>query len=209
MLTIRPKPLPENNSKLPLFPLPNLVFPGGVLPLRVFETHYLDMIANRAHLDEAFGITLLLQNPDDMASNLPGHIGTTVKIIDFEQLPDGILGITCVGVRRFIPENPEKNAVGLWESDIEFLPKPDKNTLPIPEESKSLAQLLQRFYPKLGEPFDILPMHFERADWVGNRLCELLPLDAHTKEGLLRLDDPIERLARLSPISELVNITVD
>lgn len=189
---------------LPLLPLPNLVFPNGVLPLRVFEPRYTTMLANCAGEPECFGITLAIQDPNDMANVQPGQIGTTVEVIDFDSLENGILGITCLGVRRFINHSCTQNDNGLWIGQVEYLPKELNEHTLLPEQNRNLGQLLEKFYPRLGEPFTNQPMHFDEVEWVSNRLCELLPLNGTTKEKLLRLDDPAKRLNQLSPLSELV-----
>lgn len=179
------------------------------MPLRIFEPKYYDMVANRAQCDEAFGVVLSKQDNNDPKHNIPGRIGTSVRIIDFESLPNGILGITCLGERRFINEQYEQQTDGLWQAHVTYLEQASENT-ELPSNARILCTLLKKFYPQLGSPFTDQPMLFNEAEWVGNRLCELLPLNFSTKEKLLRIDNPIERLTHLTLISDLMNnLTLD
>lgn len=189
------------NQKLPLFPLPNLIFPQGILPLRIFEPRYLQMIVNRAQCDEAFGVIFEKDKNEGADAHL-GSIGTTVKIVDFDQLNDGFLGITCIGLNRFTVEGCHQTEQGIWMGDIKTLPDHPNKNCPLPPGRHVLRQILERFYPKLGAPFTDYPTYYNKADWVSNRLCELLPLKPEKKEMLLSINNPIVRFEKLLPICD-------
>ena len=91
-------------DKTPIFPLNTIVFPGGYLPLRIFEPRYLEMVKNCLKENSGFGIVL---------SNNESHysIGTYCKIVDWEQLPDGLLGILTRGKYRFKINNSSIAAI--------------------------------------------------------------------------------------------------
>src|SRR5215475_14572416 len=83
----------------PLFPLSTVLFPGGPLPLRIFETRYLDMVRHCMRHRCPFGVTLIRAG-SEVGAAAAGEIcevGTTARIVDFNSQPDGLLGITCVG----------------------------------------------------------------------------------------------------------------
>ena len=86
--------------KLPLFPLNSIIFPGGVLPLRIFETRYLDMVKECSRNQSEFVICLIKDGGEVGNAAKHQNIGTSCRIIDWETLPDGLLGVTAQGQAR-------------------------------------------------------------------------------------------------------------
>jgi Lon protease-like protein len=177
-----------------------VLFPGGPLPLRIFEARYVDMVRHcmRAHCP--FGVVLIRAGSEVGAAGAGkmSAIGTTARIVDFNALPDGLLGITCIGERKFSVSKHWQQDDGLHMGEIELAPVEEPTDLP--GEYHHLGQLLRKVLPELGELYCNVPKHFSDAAWVGCRLAEILPIALCEKQYCLELDDPVARLARLNPL---------
>lgn len=185
-------------SEVPLFPLNTVLFPGGPLPLRIFEPRYVDMVRHCMRSGSAFGVVLIRSGGEIGAVARTADIGTTARIVDFSQLPDGLLGISCLGEKRFRILRRWRQEDGLNLGEVEWLPAAEPE--PLQPEVQFLADLLKRVLPELGELYAQVPRHFDDADWVGARLAEILPLSLGDKQSLLELDDPAARLGRIAPL---------
>jgi len=185
-------------TAIPLFPLNIVLFPDGPLPLRIFETRYVDMVRSCMREDRSFGVVLISEGLE--AGPAETHdVGTTAKITDFHQLADGLLGLSCVGQQRFriLKKSVAKDGLNLGE--IEWLAK--EPTLSVPARHAPLAQLLRTVLPQLGEVYTGIDMHLDDAAWVGHRLAEILPIELRRKQSFLEMDDPIQRLDALAPLA--------
>lgn len=185
-------------AELPLFPLNTVLFPGGPLPLRVFETRYIDMVRRCVRENLSFGIVRIRTGQEVGAVTTTADIGTSARIADFYQLPDGLLGITCVGERRFRILRRWRLGDGLNMSEVEWLPEEEHVIVPV--TYRHLAQILRTVLPELGDVYQPVPKRFDDAGWVGCRLAEILPMSLNDRQACLEIDDPLARLARLSPI---------
>ena len=184
------------NAEVPLFPLRTVLFPGGSLPLRIFEQRYLSMIRDCAQNDSPFGVCLIKEGEEAVAPVVPVRMGTLAYIVDWYTLEDGLLGVSTLGTHRFITENTRKLENGLMLAEVEILEEPE--SCEVPEGYSVLSSVLGRFMEKVGPQYpEFTPDHLQDAVWVGYRLSELLPLPAIEKQHLLELMDPIERLQRL------------
>jgi Lon protease-like protein len=184
----------------PLFPLNTVLFPGGPLPLRIFETRYVDMVRYCMRERSPFGVVLIRSGLEVGATGAAETcaIGTTARIIDFNSLPDGLLGITCVGERKFSVRKHWQQEDGLHVGEIEFTAPEERTELPL--EYEHLGLLLRKVLPELGDLYASVAKHFSDASWVGWRLAEILPIALPEKQYCLELDDPVARLARLNPL---------
>jgi Lon protease-like protein len=181
---------------LPLFPLGSLVFPGGPLPLRIFEPRYVNLVKRCMQTDTGFGVVLLFRgNEAGTAEATTAGIGTEVRIVDFDRLPDGLLGITCRGQQRFRILRAWREADGLNMAEVADLP-PAPATV-IPTELRFLAEILERVMPELGEDYAALEARYDDAEWVSCRLAEVLAMETFERQALLELDDPVARLQML------------
>lgn len=191
---------PATTAGAPLFPLSTVLFPGGPLPLRIFEARYVDMVRHCMRQRCPFGVLLIRVGSEVGASGgaETSEIGTTARIVDFNSLPDGLLGITCIGERKFSVVKRWQQPDGLHVGDIQFIP-PDER-LDLPGEFQHLGQLLRKVLPELGDLYANVPKHFTDASWVGMRLAEILPISLSEKQYCLELNDPLMRLARLNPL---------
>jgi len=183
--------MPERLSQIPLFPLHTVLYPGGPLPLRIFETRYLDMISRCLKADSPFGI-LLIRDGIEAGQSTTHEVGTLAKIADWYQGSDGVLGITVVGERRFRLLSSDRRADRLCVGDIEIIE--DEGSSPLPQEFKQVAEILATILGDLGRLNDFLDEQYEDASWVGYRFAEILPIEPMQKQWCLETSDPIERL---------------
>ena len=184
-----------------LFPLNVVLFPDGPLPLRIFEARYLDMVRRCMREGENFGVVLIREG-HEVGPAETFDVGTLAQIVDFHQLSDGLLGLSCVGRQRFRIRSRDRQSDGLQIAEIDRLaPEP---TLPVPERHARLPQLLKAVLPQLGEVYEGLEMRLDDAAWVGHRLTEILSIPLAEKQTYLELDDPIRRLDILNPLAPAV-----
>jgi len=182
----------------PIFPLNTVVFPGGVLPLRIFEARYVEMVKRCMREGGEFGVALLCEGVEAGGAATARTVGTLVQIVDFDQLPDKLLGITTRGTRRFRSTATRVQSDGLHLAQIELLPLDP--LIALPEEFLRYAKLLEQALPQMGDFFKHLELHYDDAAWVSGRLTEVLPLPLADKQRLLEIDDPLERLYVLQPL---------
>jgi Lon protease-like protein len=186
-------------QSIALFPLNVVLFPEGPLPLRIFETRYVDMVSRCMREDQRFGVALIREGSEVGPADT-FEVGTMAKIVDFHQLSDGFLGLSCVGEQRFRILSRSRQADGLNLAAIESLAREAKTV--VPERHARLAELLRTVLPQLGEVYAGIEMHLDDAVWVGHRLAEILPIAAAEKQFCLELNDPIQRLDVLSPLAQ-------
>jgi Lon protease-like protein len=142
-------------------------------------------------------VVLIRAGVEAGAVSSTADVGTSARIVDFFQMPDGLLGISCIGERKFRVANRRVQSDGLNMGAVEWAPA--ERSVDLPSEYAHLGQLLRKVLPELGEIYQAVPKHFDDAAWVSARLAEILPINLAEKQSCLELDDPVERLARLSP----------
>ena len=185
-----------------LFPLSTVVFPGGLMPLRIFEPRYLDMVSMCMKGQIGFGVCAAKPGePGEFSA--PQPVGTLVDIVDFDRLDDGHLGITVEGRRRFEVLDTRQADNGLWWSHVEFIDETADAACPI--EFAPLKQVAAALIEEVGLPYESRGTAYDSASWLSARLTELLPFDAATKHDLLATNDPLERLRRIRPMVEIEN----
>lgn len=178
--------------RIPLFPLSTVLFPGSVLPLKVFEQRYLDMAAACLKDNTPFGICLIDKGSEVGAAAEPHAVGTLATIGTWEMEQLGILMITAHGGRRFRIIDSTVGANNLREASVELLA--ETGPTPLPPERQRLLPLLRRIAADLGAERLPEPHRFDEAEWVGYRITEVLPIQNLAKQKLLELDDPLARL---------------
>lgn len=187
-------------SSLALFPLNIVLFPDGPLPLRIFETRYVDMVRRCLREQQDFGVVLIREGRESGGEETDFHaVGTCARITDFHRLSDGFLGLSCVGGRRFRIETRSRQTDGLYVGEVNWID--GEPEIPVPPRHARLAKLLQSVLPQLGEVYTGMQLRLDDAAWVGYRLAEILPMPLIEKQGYLELDDPIGRLDRLAPLA--------
>lgn len=184
------------NATIPLFPLNTVLFPGGVLPLRIFEPRYLDMVSNCLRTETGIGVILIKEGSEVGNAARPHDVGTMTSICYWNKRKDGLLGVTLRGEKRFKVVSQTVEPSQLIMAEVELLP--DEVESPVVEEYQHLVGLLQEIIGQLEPPYTTMPTHYDNANWVSARLVELLPLELSNKQRLLQMENPLERLAELS-----------
>ncbi len=179
--------------QIPLFPLNTVLFPGGPLPLRIFEPRYLDMLSRCMKEDAPFGV-LLIREGSEVGPASTYEVGTLATVTDWYQGSDGILGVTAIGTERFRLLGADRQADGLNVGDIELLPPPPRMMLP--DEFAGLSEILDKVLDDLGRLYEGLERRSADAVWVAWRFAEILPLDLNDKQAVLESDD-IEACLRM------------
>ena len=185
-------------TELPLFPLQTVLFPGGLLSLKVFEARYLDLAATCLREQRPFGVVALRQGHevrqgDD--STVLEEIGVVAELLEVDSAQPGILHLRCRGTQRFRIERTRQQPDGLWVGVVEMLP--DDEAMPpvetMHETVRGLANAIASLKGKGVEPFEE-PYRFDDAGWVANRWCEILPIPLAAKQKLMELPDARVRL---------------
>lgn len=180
---------------IPLFPLNTVLFPGGPLPLRIFEPRYLDMVSHCMKTDSAFGVCLIQNGAEVGTAASPHRIGTLAKIIDWNKLPEGLLGIMALGGDRFRINDTEVGNNRLLKGTVTLLPEPVPEQFP--PELEILPRILEQIIPEAGPLYDSIQRNYEDTNWVGYRLAEILPLDPIVRQELLEKEDSLDRLREI------------
>ena len=210
---------PLTLTSLPLFPLGTVLYPGGLLPLRIFEVRYLDMIGKCHKLGAPFGVVALtegaeVQRPagagptgDAFANEAFGDVGTLATITEFSTPQPGLMVIRCTGLQRFSVTRSEKLKHGLWVADVARLPA--DQAIAVPEDllptAKALGNLIKSLQER-GVTADQMPLQppylLDDCGWVANRWCELLSMPLAVKQRLMALDNPLVRLELVGDVLE-------
>lgn len=177
--------------QVPLFPLNTVLFPGGPLPLRIFEPRYLTMVSDCVKADSPFGV-LLIRDGHEAGPATTYEVGTLARITDWYQGSDGLLGVTAVGLQRFRVISSFREANGLNIGNIEVLP--DEPAVQIPDEYRSMPNILAGVLDDLGRLYESLERRMDDASWVTSRFVEILPIDLEQKQQCLESSDPVDRL---------------
>jgi len=187
-------------KEIPLFPLNSVILPGGRIPMQLFEPRYLDMLTRCLKEDRGFVVVLLREGTEVSLRTDFYDIGTYVRIVDFQQLDNGLLGITVEGDRKVRVLKNVQQSDGLNLGDVEQLPP--EEIAEVPEHLYELSSVLKALgrHPAIRE-LD-MDVDYHDARHVGWRLTELLPLESHQKQHLLELQSPLERLERLQAFLE-------
>lgn len=178
--------------ELPLFPLNTVLFPGGVLPLRVFEQRYMDMTKACLQDDTPFGVCLIKDGNEVGSPAIPHEVGCLARITDWDMQQLGVLNLKAVGVRRFRVLESRVEANGLTVAKAQLLPV--EPSLTLPPEHAACAGVLKHIVKRVGEDKFEAPLSFEDAVWIGYRLAEVLPLKMAAKQSMLEMNDTIVRL---------------
>ena len=198
-------------SSLPLFPLASVLFPDGVLALRVFEVRYLDMVRKCHQTGAPFGVVSLTQGSEVRRAGAPDEqfhdVGTLAVIEQLASPQPGLITLVCKGTERFRITQRNHLVHGLWIASVSQL---DRDlSIPIPEDLKktatALTQVLHTLHARDAlNPAAKLPTPEQLDDcgWVANRWCELLPVPMELKQRLMELDNPLVRLELVGDVLE-------
>ncbi len=186
-------------TDLPLFPLQTVLFPGGLLQLKVFEARYLDLISHCLRTQSPFGVVCLQQGGEVRQGAADGArleaVAVLAELQDVDAEQPGILKARCLGGRRVVLDSPRQRADGLWLAGA--LASPDDVPCVVPPDlaptAAALAHAIEALAQQDQHPF-ARPHQLHDAGWVANRWCELLPISLAAKYRLMVLDEPALRL---------------
>ena len=177
---------------LPLFPLNTILFPGGVLALKVFEQRYMDMATRCLQDQSPFGVCLIKEGAEVAAPVVPHTVGTLARIDTWDMPQLGVLNVRAIGLQRFQVLEYETAADGLLVAQALKLPlEPPK---PLPPEHAPCAAVLQHILAHVGATKFEPPFDFDDGVWVGYRLAEILPIKSGAKQSMLEMNDTLVRL---------------
>lgn len=180
---------------LPLFPLHTVLFPGGLLPLRIFEARYLDMVSQCLRSDSVFGVCLIRSGSEVGVAADCHDIGTSARVADWSATAEGLLAICVRGERIFRIHSRQVGDNKLLHGRIEWLAEPAVE--PVPEEFTSLRELLCKLAGQLSLDSQDLINRVDESDWLSFRLGELLPMDLECRQTLLEANSARDRLGRI------------
>jgi len=204
---------PEQKT-IPLFPLGTILFPDGIIPLKIFEARYLDMIKRCFREGTPFGVISIINSQSDdteigdqvSVQRSLSEIGTLAMIEDFDPVQPTVYMIRSIGTQRFKLLSARQESDGLWVGDVEMLE--NDRSVPVPPEHQNVADLLHEMIHVIQsqnlaeEPFFKEPTDPNDCGWVANRLAELLPLSLPVKNHLLGQTNPRIRLDLITEIIE-------
>jgi hypothetical protein len=182
----------RDGDEIPLFALGTVLFPGGLLPLRVFEARYLDMIGECLRDRKGFGVCAIESGREVGSAARCYAVGTLAIIQDFDQADDGLLSILARGERRFRVLRTRVEPSQLLRASVAWLDEPPD--VPLPPQHHPMASFLAQLLQRAGPPFSEMPADYTSSNWVAGRLTELLPFSLGDKQRLLELDAAPDRL---------------
>lgn len=194
-----------------LFPLRVVLFPGSKLDLQIFERRYVDLVSHCMRNDEGFGVCLLREGEEVIreASKQTIHrTGTYGKIVDWDQLENGLLGITVEGQTKFRIHDCWQADTGVLEASVEFSNADtlQQDAVPLSEEFAALVDLLQNLESHPMVEQKNIQVDYDNLWELGWRLGELIPVDMEQRQDLLELDDPWDRIRAIEQlVSDIAN----
>jgi len=188
-------------ARIPIFPLHTVLFPGGHIPLRIFEIRYTDMISQCLKSNMGFGVCLITEGKEVGGVAATHEVGTLASIHDWHMRKDGLLGITAKGEKRFHVKKQSIEENNLMFAEVEYFEE-EASVQAVPEEHVGLVMMLKE---KISQKY-LSSADFSNANWVGFRLTELLPLRLSQKQYFLQLNDPCQRLERLGDVLQHIDI---
>jgi Lon protease-like protein len=187
------------SERIALFPLGTVLFPEALLPLRIFETRYVDMVRRCMRESVGFGVVLIHEGMEAGPVGAMASVGTYARIIDFGQMPDGLLSIVARGERRFRVLSGAVQKDGLNLAEVEWIS--DTPSKLADDEYTALRSTLARVLADLGQ--EDYPIGTDRQDealWVAGNLAQLMPVPTAFRQRVLEIDDVRARLDMLESV---------
>ena len=201
----------KNTNDIPLFPLNIVLFPGGRFDLQIFERRYIDLVSHCMRTGTGFGICLLKSGDETNGNNLNQTVyntGTYAKIVDWDQLESGLLGITVEGAVKFVAQDFWKEEDDVLHASVEFsdIESTEADVIPLGDEYTALSELLRNLEDHPLVAGRNLSIDYSDLRQLGWRLSELIPLGIDVRQELLELNDPVERLSKIEKlVSDMAN----
>jgi uncharacterized protein len=191
---------------IPLFPLRTVLFPDGVLPLRVFETRYIDMVRERMKSEAPFGVVSIRSGDEVGKAAEPYAVGTLAHIVKWDMPELGVLLLETRGGERFKVLETRTQANQLMEATIEMLISSADIACDdaLPLCGNILETVISDFMDQSRTQADAgfinpfpQPHALNSPGWVANRWSEMLPITIEQKQGLLEIQDDGARLLKI------------
>jgi hypothetical protein len=182
----------DDIADLPVFALNAVLFPGGVLALKIFEQRYMEMATASLRHGTPFGICLIERGSEVGAPAQPHALGCLAAIEGWEMLTLGVLHVSVRGGQRFRILDQAPDARGLVRARAR--PLPAEAPVEVPPHLQDLIPLLSAVVEDAGEQRIPPPHRYEDASWVGYRFAEILPISLTARQKLLELEDALSRL---------------
>ena len=201
----------KNTNDIPLFPLNIVLFPGGRFDLQIFERRYIDLVSHCMRTGTGFGICLLKSGDETNGNNRNQTVyntGTYAKIVDWDQLESGLLGITVEGAVKFVAQDFWMEEDDVLHASVEFsdIESTEADVIPLGDEYTALSELLRNLEDHPLVAGRNLSIDYSDLRQLGWRLSELIPLGIDVRQELLELNDPVERLSKIEKlVSEMAN----
>ena len=176
-----------------IFPLNTVLYPGGVLPLKVFEQRYIEMTKACLRDERPFGVCLIREGREVGTVAVPEPVGCLATIESWDMPQLGLFHLVARGGGRFRIREMRIAPNHLISAAVEPIPPDDAAK----EVEPLCREVLQAIIAKVGAERFPAPLRFDDAAWVGYRLAEVLPLEARAKQELLEITDAAARLERL------------
>jgi Lon protease-like protein len=179
--------------ELPIFPLGTVLYPGGALPLKIFEQRYLEMTKACLRDGTPFGVCLIRDGLEVGTAAVPEEVGCLATIEHWEMPHPGLFHLLARGGERFRIREMQVSPSQLISATVEPLP-PDA---PCEAVDPLCREVLEAIIERVGAERFPAPARLDDASWVGYRLAEVLPLERSVRQALLEMTDPGRRLERL------------
>lgn len=182
-------------SPTPLFPLQTVLFPGMLLPLRIFEARYVDMIGTVLREGSAFGVVPIRQGSEVGATPQFFPFGTLASIESWDRGDDGLLHVRIQGEQRFVVGHNEVRPNRLLVGEVSVLEPPEDAS--IPADLSYLSDVLKEIFERHMRDAPYVDWQLDSALWVAYRLAEIMPINTADKLAVLQADSGLAALARL------------
>ena len=195
MLSFLDKARTREAQRLPLFPLRTVLFPGGLLPIKIFEQRYIEMAKRCLKDEKPFGVCLLTSGEEVSAVSRKQEfapIGTVARIVQWDMPQLGILHVAAEGDTRFQVQEHNVASDGLVVGEV--TPLAVEPAMALPEAYAPLARFLELIEGRIGPQNFPARKAYDDASWIGYRLAEILPLPLHIKQTMLEINDSTIRL---------------
>jgi Lon protease-like protein len=196
----------STRTTIPLFPLGVVLYPQGLLPLKIFEQRYMEMTKACIRDNTPFGICLIRSGHEVGTPALPYESGCTTRILHWDMPQIGMFHLRTQGELRFRIVKQWSDSIGLLHGEVELTPMP--KAVAVPAQHQKLVTLLQDVMPKVGVEHFPVPQQLNDAAWVGYRLLEVLPFSNPVKQELLEQDDSLARLQFIAEFLEANQIVL-
>ncbi|MFC4253556.1 LON peptidase substrate-binding domain-containing protein [Sinimarinibacterium flocculans] len=178
----------ETIQDIPIFPLGTVLFPDGVMPLRIFEQRYVDMTKACIGGDSTFGVCLILDGREAGEPAVPHAVGCTARIVDWDVPTPGLFNLRVRGERVFRIDERHVQHDGLIRAHVTLLPP--AQPAPVDGNYGGLTQLYERIVEQFGADVFPAPQRPQDGIWLSHRLAELLDLPLAARQRLLETSDP-------------------